>query len=148
MRAHLRHRKSPILLRREAQFDVPLLINDRLDVAMAVGAAGVHIGQDDMPCSVARRLLGPDAIIGVSANNVEQAVKAIEDGADYLGIGPCYETTSKADAKGVLGPRGIARILDTLGSAGAAKIKSVTIGAHTHIPTCFLELDPNVSTLR
>jgi hypothetical protein len=126
-----RHVSMLPLLRahRFAQFHVPLLINDRLDIALAVKAAGVHIGQDDMPCTLARQLLGPDAIIGVSVNTAEEAAKAIADGADYVGIGPCYETISKADAKGTLGPRGVARVLDTLGDPSRPSIKSVTIGS-------------------
>ena len=71
---------------------VPLLINDRLDVCLAVGAEGVHIGQDDMSCLEARRILGHEAIIGVTASSADEARKAIEDGADYLGVGTAFAT--------------------------------------------------------
>ncbi len=74
------------------------LINDRVDVALAVGADGVHLGQQDMPCPQARRLLGNDKIIGVSVDNLEQALRAASQGADYLGVGPIFATDTKTDA--------------------------------------------------
>ncbi len=77
---------------------IPLIINDRLDIAIAVDAEGVHIGQSDLPCAVARRILGPEKIIGVSATHPEQAIKAEKDGADYLGVGAMYPTSTKTDA--------------------------------------------------
>lgn len=79
------------------EFDVPLIINDRLDVAQAVGAAGVHLGQGDLPCGVARKILGADFLIGVSAHNVSEALQAVQDGASYLGCGAVFGTTTKAD---------------------------------------------------
>ena len=79
------------------KYNVPLIINDRLDIALAVGAAGVHLGQDDLPCAVARRLLGEKFIIGVSAHNPAEAVKAVSDGADYLGCGAVFGTATKHD---------------------------------------------------
>ncbi len=77
------------------KYKVPLIIDDRVDVAMAVGADGVHLGQDDMPVSVARKLLGDDVIIGASTKTVPQALEACEQGADYLGVGAIYPTTTK-----------------------------------------------------
>lgn len=79
------------------KYNVPLIINDRLDIALAVCAAGVHLGQDDLPCAVARKLLGEDFIIGVSAHNPAEAVKAVSDGADYLGCGAVFGTATKHD---------------------------------------------------
>lgn len=79
------------------KYIVPLIINDRLDIALAVGAAGVHLGQDDLPCAVARRLLGDDYIIGVSAHNPAEAVRAVSEGADYLGCGAVFGTATKHD---------------------------------------------------
>lgn len=79
------------------KYSVPLIINDRLDVAQAVGAAGVHLGQDDLPCAVARRILGDNFIIGVSAHNPEEAQQAAQDGADYLGCGAVFGTATKQD---------------------------------------------------
>lgn len=78
---------------------MPLIINDRVDIALAVDADGVHVGQSDIPAAEARRLLGPDKIIGVSARTVEQARKAEADGADYLGVGAMFVTGTKQDAK-------------------------------------------------
>lgn len=80
-------------------FKVPLIINDRLDIAMAVGAAGVHLGQDDLPCAAARKILGEDYIIGVSAHNPAEAKAALQSGADYLGCGAVFGTATKADVK-------------------------------------------------
>lgn len=83
------------------KYNVPLLINDRIDVALACQAAGVHLGQDDIPPSLARAILGPDAIIGVSAHSCEEALAAEKDGADYLGVGAVFPTNSKDDASEV-----------------------------------------------
>jgi thiamine-phosphate pyrophosphorylase len=80
------------------RLDVPLIVNDRVDIALAVGADGVHVGQDDLPVEVARQIIGPDKIIGVSASSLSEALKATEDGADYLGIGAMFTTDTKADA--------------------------------------------------
>lgn len=90
-------------------FNVALIINDRLDIAMAVGAAGVHLGQDDLPCAVARKLLGEDYIIGVSAHNPAEAKAALQSGADYLGCGAVFGTATKADVQ-KLGTDGLAAI--------------------------------------
>lgn len=95
-------------------FNVPLIINDRLDIAMAVGAAGVHLGQDDLPCAAARKLLGEDYIIGVSAHNPAEAKAALESGADYLGCGAVFGTATKADVK-KLGTEGLAAICKAKG---------------------------------
>ena len=77
---------------------VPLIINDRVDIALAVDAAGVHIGQSDLPAAVVRKILGPDKILGVSAGTVAEALKAQQDGADYLGVGAMFPTGTKEDA--------------------------------------------------
>ncbi|WP_440443587.1 thiamine phosphate synthase [Phascolarctobacterium succinatutens] len=90
-------------------FKVPLIINDRLDIAMAVGAAGVHLGQDDLPCAAARKLLGEDYLIGVSAHNPAEAKAALQSGADYLGCGAVFGTATKADVK-KLGTEGLMAI--------------------------------------
>lgn len=78
---------------------VPLIIDDRLDIALAVDAAGVHLGQNDIPCAAARRILGEDKIIGITAPTPELAAKAQADGADYLGVGAMFPTETKSDAK-------------------------------------------------
>lgn len=82
-------------------YNVPLLINDRVDIALAVEADGVHIGQSDLPCGVVRQILGKDKIIGVSARTVQQAIQAQADGADYLGVGAMFATSTKQDAQTV-----------------------------------------------
>ncbi len=80
-------------------YEIPLIINDRLDIAMAVGADGVHLGQTDIPVQVARNLLGADKIVGATANTVEKAVEAWKSGADYLGVGDIFGTTTKSDTR-------------------------------------------------
>ena len=82
-------------------YGIPLIINDRVDIAMAVDAAGVHLGQKDMPCSIARRILGPDKIIGVSAALLAEALQAKADGASYLGVGAVFQTGTKQDTRPV-----------------------------------------------
>jgi thiamine-phosphate pyrophosphorylase len=82
---------------------VPLIVNDRLDVALACDADGVHLGQDDFPIDLARKWLGSEKIIGGSASNLEEAQKCQQQGADYIGLGPIYTTTSKADAGPICG---------------------------------------------
>lgn len=79
------------------KYDVPLIINDRIDIALAVDAAGVHLGQDDMPCKIARQILGSDKIIGISAEKYIYAITAQNDGADYLGVGAIRPTPTKTD---------------------------------------------------
>lgn len=80
------------------EYNVPLIINDRVDVALAIDADGVHVGQSDMPCDVTRKLIGEDKILGVSAATIEEAQKAQKDGADYLGTGAVFPTQTKDDA--------------------------------------------------
>ena len=77
------------------KYDVPLIIDDRVDVALAINAEGVHVGQSDMPVSMARKLMGDDKIVGATTKTVEQAVEACAQGADYLGVGAIYPTTTK-----------------------------------------------------
>lgn len=81
------------------RYGVPLIVNDRADIALAVGADGVHAGQSDLPCEVLRRMLGRDGVIGISAATVEEAVRAQEDGADYIGVGAMFPTGTKTDAE-------------------------------------------------
>lgn len=95
------------------KYNVPLIIDDRVDIAMAVCAEGVHLGQSDMPVSAARKLLGPDKIIGATAKTVPQAKEAWQQGADYLGVGAIYPTTTKV--KTVLtSPETLKDICDTV----------------------------------
>lgn len=84
-----------------SRYDVPLLINDRIDIALAVDCEGVHIGQDDMPADIAREIIGDDKVLGVSASTVEEAKKAERDSADYIGSGAVFPTATKDDADSV-----------------------------------------------
>ena len=84
-----------------SRYGVPLLINDRIDIALAVDSEGVHIGQDDMPADIARAIIGEDKILGVSASTVEEAKKAEIDSADYIGSGAVFPTATKDDADSV-----------------------------------------------
>jgi thiamine-phosphate pyrophosphorylase len=83
---------------REICRDTLFLINDRVDIALAVNADGVHLGQSDMPCGAARRLLGEEKIIGITVHNLAEAVQAESIGADYLGVSPIFQTATKPDA--------------------------------------------------
>jgi thiamine-phosphate pyrophosphorylase len=87
--------------------NIPLIINDRVDVAAAGKCQGVHLGQDDLPVSAAREILGKKAVIGVSVNTVEEARTAEKEGADYLGAGPVFTTSSKETSLPVLGTGGL-----------------------------------------
>lgn len=93
-----------------APFNAPLIINDRIDVALAVAAEGVHIGQDDMPYLLARRILGSGVIIGLSVETWEDVELAEQWDVDYLGVSPVFETPTKTDTRGSWGLEGIARI--------------------------------------
>ncbi|WP_092560348.1 thiamine phosphate synthase [Anaeromicropila populeti] len=83
------------------KYKVPLIINDRVDIALAVDAEGVHVGQNDLPARVVRQILGPDKIIGVSTARVEEAERAAAEGADYIGVGAMYETATKNNTRPV-----------------------------------------------
>lgn len=93
-----------------APFGVPLIINDRVDVALAVRAEGVHVGQDDMPYETARRLMGPGALIGLSVETWEDVERSEGLDVDYLGVSPVFETPTKTDTKGSWGIEGIEKI--------------------------------------
>ena len=104
-----------------------LFVNDRVDVALAAGADGAHLGDEDLPLAAARRIVPPGFLLGMSADTVELALQAQRDGADYLGVGPVYGTASKADAGA---PIGTARIAEV---AAAVRIPIVGIGGiHPH----------------
>lgn len=116
-----------------------MIINDRIDIALAVGADGVHLGQTDMPIEAARKLLPADAVVGVSCNTREEVERAVFAGADYVGIGPVYATFTKKVTTPLLGPRNLGGILTALENTD---VKSVAIGTshqlvydHT-MPTC------------
>ena len=103
-------------------YDIPLIINDRIDVALAVHADGVHLGQTDVPLKMARRIVKGSMIIGVSTHTATEAVQAEKDGADYIGVGPVFSTTTKKDTHPVIGIAGVAEIRN------AVKLPIVGIG--------------------
>ncbi|KAL8945762.1 MAG: hypothetical protein Q9222_007743 [Ikaeria aurantiellina] len=107
--------------------NVPLIINDRVDIAKAVAAHGVHLGQTDGDPVSARQALGPDAIIGVTVSSPAEAVRAVEAGADYLGIGTVYATPTKTDTKDIIGTTGVRDILDRISTIGKT-VPTVAIG--------------------
>jgi len=103
-------------------YKVPFLINDRLDIAQAVDADGVHLGQSDMPINIARKILGKDKIIGISAGNVDEALEAEKNGADYVGIGAIFFTGTKKDIDTPIGIEGLREIYNSI------NIPAVAIG--------------------
>ena len=102
--------------------NIPLIINDRVDIAQAVNADGVHLGQSDMPIKMAKAILKDSMIIGISAESIKEAVQAEKDGADYIGVGTIYATPTKTDTSPPLGPEGIHEIRKSV------KIPLVAIG--------------------
>lgn len=117
---------------------VPLLINDRVDVALALDADGVHLGPDDLPVADARRIVGPEKIIGASAATVAEAVRAEADGADYVGVGSVFPTASKPDAGDAIGPEALSQIRAAIsipivavgGITDANAAEAIRAGAH------------------
>lgn len=99
-----------------------LIVNDRVDIARAIDADGVHVGQDDFPACEARKIIGNDKILGVSTHSLEEALRAEKEGADYIGLGPVFYTDSKQDLSPVLGLEGLATICSQV------KIPVVAIG--------------------
>ena len=108
------------------QLGVTIIINDRVDIALALHADGVHLGQDDMPVEAARRLLGPDAIIGVSTHNLEQAQLASELPVDYIAIGPVFPTSTKESSNPALGLAGVASVRQALPNIPLVGIGGIT----------------------
>ena len=108
---------------------IPLIVNDRIDVALAADADGAHVGQDDMPAALARRLLGERRLLGVSVSTPDEAIRAVADGADHLGAGVVFPTATKTDYDGTIGLAGLAAItavatvpIVAIGGIGAANI--------------------------
>ena len=118
----LREKEGAVKLKQITKaYHVPLIIDDRIDIMMAADADGVHLGQSDMPAALARKLIGPDKIMGVSAGTLEEAVKAEKEGADYLGVGAMFPTATKKNAD-ITTPETLRKIMDTV------HIPVVTIG--------------------
>ncbi len=102
--------------------DIPLIVNDRVDIALAINADGVHVGQDDLPAAIVRELIGSHRLLGVSVETVEQAQVAAAAGADYLGVGTVYATSTKPDTNPPIGVVGVAQIVQ------ASSLPCVAIG--------------------
>ncbi|MFC4018239.1 thiamine phosphate synthase [Micromonospora sp. GCM10011542] len=98
-----------------APYGAGCLVNDRLHVALAVGAAGGHVGADDLPVGAARRVLGPAAVLGATAREPGAAVAAVAAGASYLGVGPCHATSTKSGLPAPIGPAGVRAMADAVG---------------------------------
>ena len=105
---------------------VTLIINDRADIAQAVGAVGVHLGQDDMPPEAARRLLGSEAVVGFSTHSVQQAIKAANWPVDYIAIGPVFATSTKVNPDAVVGLEGVRAVRDAIGGRQLVGIGGIT----------------------
>ena len=126
--------ESPLIFYREAEaalrvahdHGVKIIINDRVDIALALRAAGVHLGQDDLPPDAARRILGPDAIIGFSTRNLEQAKFAAQRPVDYVAIGPIFATSTKQSSNPPVGLDGLAHVSQSLGSLPLVAIGGIT----------------------
>jgi thiamine-phosphate pyrophosphorylase len=98
-----------------APLGVPLIVNDRVDVAMGAGCEGAHLGQSDMPADVARQLMGPDALVGLSVDTEDELLAADGEVVDYVGVGPVFATSTKSDAGAPLGARGLRRFRSRTG---------------------------------
>ena len=139
-----------------AQHKVPLIVNDRADIALAVGATGTHFGQDDMPVSIGRQILSTKAIIGASARTEDKILEAISEGADYIGFGPIYGTTSKSDAEMPKGLERLRRMCDIAAcpviAIGGISVQTasdvIRAGAHgiAVISAVCTHLEPTVAT--
>jgi thiamine-phosphate pyrophosphorylase len=105
-----------------APYGASCIVNDRADVALAAGAAGVHLGADDLPVSVARRLLGPDLVVGGTARDPDTARMLVAAGASYLGVGPCFATVTKSGLPDPIGLAGLAAV------ASAVDVPVIAIG--------------------
>lgn len=118
--------RAGIAIREVVPDDRLFIVNDRVDVAYAVGADGVHLGQDDLPISYARRILGEDAVIGISASNMEEAIHAEQEGADYIGLQSIFSTSTKLDVGDAIGLEAITEVKKNV------NIPVVAIGGINH----------------
>ena len=126
-----------------ARYQAPLIVNDRVDIALAIEAEGAHVGQTDLPADMARKLLPAPALLGVSTSSVDMARRAQQQQADYIGFGPVYPTTTKETAAS---PRGIERMRDTLekiniplvalGGISDRNISEVVAAGADHVAVC------------
>jgi thiamine-phosphate pyrophosphorylase len=135
---------------------VPLLVNDRIDIARAIGADGVHLGQSDLPPPIAREQLGPDAIVGLSIETLAQMGNGIFEGVDYLGVGPVFATNTKPDAAPPIGLDGLAAIraatplpmvgIGGVGPADAAAVRATGVEGICVVSAILGAADPAAAT--
>lgn len=135
------------------EYRVPLIVNDRVDIALALDADGIHIGQGDLPPAVIRRIIGPNKILGYSVSNLEQARAGERLGVDYLGAGPVYATGSKADASSPIGLNVLKNIKESvsipvvgiggIGLANLAEVKDTGIDGISVISAILSQEDPS-----
>ncbi len=135
-----------------AEFAVPLIVNDRVDLALSLDADGVHIGQEDLPLETVRRIIGKDKLLGYSVSNIEEAVYGEKRGADYLGAGPGYPTGSKPDAGRAIGIEGLEAIRERvnipvvgiggIGPANLNQVKGTGIAGISVISAILSQPDP------
>ena len=123
--------KEVMLFARER--NVKIIINDRVDIALAIGADGVHLGQDDLPPTEARKILGEKAIIGFSTHNIEQAIEAVLLPINYLAIGPIFATTTKENADPVIGIEGLLKVRQAIGNFPLVAIGGIDFENARHI---------------
>jgi thiamine-phosphate pyrophosphorylase len=109
-----------------ADHQIPFIVNDRVDLGLILEADGIHIGQDDLPAYEVRKLIGPRRLLGVSAKTPAEAHKALQDGANYIGVGPMFTTSSKLDASAPIGPKAIEHIRQELPDIPIVGIGGIT----------------------
>lgn len=126
---------------------IKVIINDRVDIALCVGADGVHLGQDDLPPEAARELLGPDAIIGFSTHNSEQARRAVALPINYLAIGPIFTTKTKANPDEVVGLDGLRRVREVVGDFPLVAIGGITLENASAVVSAGADAVALISTL-
>lgn len=120
------YNEAKLALSIAAEKGITLIINDRVDIALALGASGVHLGQDDLPPEAARKLLGDEALIGYSTHNVDQAIAAAKLPVNYIAIGPIFETGTKANPDPVVGLDGLRAVRDAIGEMPLVAIGGIT----------------------
>jgi len=115
---------------------IPFFVNDHLDVALAISADGIHIGQDDLPCIAARHLVPREMLLGISTHSVEQAARAIEEGADYIAIGPVFATTTKENAQAAKGTEMVRKVKRRIGVVPLIAIGGINLDNVTEVIRC------------
>lgn len=106
---------------------VPFFVNDHLDIALAISADGIHLGQNDLPCGVARELLQGKILLGISTHSEQQAAKALDDGADYIAIGPVFHTTTKENPEAIVGTATVTAVKRLIGSVPLVAIGGINV---------------------